>query len=78
MKLDNNAHPKTTISKFINAYRSASSRLIKKEYPEIKKKLWEEKFWSPSFCLITTDEAPIEVIKKYIESQGRKTNVSSL
>jgi putative transposase len=78
MKLDNNAHPKTTISKFINAYKSASSRLIKKEYPEIKKKLWEEKFWSPSFCLITTGEAPIEVIKKYIESQGRKTNVSSL
>jgi REP element-mobilizing transposase RayT len=32
---------KTTISKFINAYKSASSRLIKKEYPEIKKKLWE-------------------------------------
>lgn len=30
------AHPKTTISKFINAYKSASSRLLKKEYPEIK------------------------------------------
>ena len=72
------AHPKTTISKFINAYKSASSRLIKKEYPEIKQKLWKEKFWSQSFCLITTGGAPIEVIKKYIESQGRKTNASSL
>ena len=27
------AHPKTEISKFINAYKSASSRLIKKEFP---------------------------------------------
>jgi putative transposase len=66
------AHPKTQLSKFINAYKSASSRLLKKEYPKIKQKLWEDKFWSQSFCLISTGGAPIEVIKKYIESQGRK------
>ena len=29
--------PNTEISKFLNAYKSASSRLIKKEYPLIKK-----------------------------------------
>jgi putative transposase len=67
------AHPKTQISKFINAYKSASSRLLKKEYPDIRKQLWKDKFWSQSFCLITTGGAPSEVIKKYIESQGRKT-----
>lgn len=64
------AHPKTEISKFINAYKSASSRLLKKEFPQIRKRLWKEKFWSQSFCLLTTGEAPIEIIKKYIESQG--------
>ena len=62
----------TEISKFINAYKSASSRLLKKEFPEIRKKLWEEYFWSQSFCLLTTGGAPIEVIRKYIESQGQK------
>ncbi len=31
------SHPNTELSKFINAYKSASSRLIKKEYPVIKK-----------------------------------------
>lgn len=66
------AHPKTTISKFINAYKSASSRLIKKEFPEIRLKLWKENFWSQSFCLLTSGGAPIDVIKKYIESQGEK------
>ena len=30
------AHPKSELSKFINAYKSASSRLLKKEYPEIR------------------------------------------
>lgn len=66
------AHPKTEISKFINAYKSASSRLLKKEYPQVKEKLWKDKFWSQSFCLLTSGGAPIDVIKQYIESQGEK------
>ena len=65
------AHPNTEISRFINAYKSASSRLLKKEFPQIRQKLWEERFWSQSFCLLTTGGAPTEVIKKYIESQGQ-------
>lgn len=64
------AQPNSELSKFINAYKSAYARLIKKEYPIIKKALWEEHFWSRSFCLLTTGGAPIEVIKHYIESQG--------
>jgi len=66
------AHPNTEISKFINAYKSASSRLLKKEFPQIRQKLWKEYFWSQSFCLLTTGDAPIEVIKEYIESQGER------
>lgn len=65
------AHPNTEMSKFINAYKSASSRLIKKEFPEIKQQLWKEYFWSRSYCLLTTGGVSIEVIKKYIESQGK-------
>lgn len=66
------AHPNSELSKFINAYKSASSRLIKKHYPQVKRKLWKEYFWSRSFCLLTTGVSPIEVIKKYIENQGMK------
>ena len=64
------SEPNSNISKFINAYKSASSRLIKKEYPSIRSRLYKEAFWSQSFCLISTGEANIETIKKYIESQG--------
>ena len=70
------AHPNTEISKFINAYKSASSRLLKKEFPLIRQKLWKEYFWSQSFCLLTTGGAPIEVIRKYIESQGKSIEQS--
>ena len=66
------AQPNSELSKFINAYKSASSRLIKKEHPVIRKALWKEYFWSRSFCLLTTGGAPISVIKRYIESQGER------
>ncbi len=64
------AQPKTELTKFINAYKSASSRLIKRDFPRVKKFLWKEMFWSKSFCLLTTGGAPIDVIKKYIQNQG--------
>ena len=64
------SEPNSNVSKFINAYKSASSRLIKKEYPSIRSRLYKEAFWSQSFCLISTGGASIETIKKYIESQG--------
>lgn len=66
------AHPNTEMTKFINAYKSASSRLIKRDFPHVRKKLWKEMFWSRSFCLITTGGSPIDVVKKYIENQGKR------
>ena len=66
------AHPNSEISKFLNAYKSASSRLIKKEFPEIREKLWKEYFWSQSFCLISTGGVTIDIVREYIESQGEK------
>lgn len=64
--------PNTEISKFLNAYKSASSRLIKKEFPEIREQLWKEYFWNRSYCLLTTGGAPIDVVRKYIENQKEK------
>lgn len=65
-------HPNTELTKFINAYKSASSRLIKKEFPHIRKFLWKEMFWSQSFCLISTGGVTTDVIRRYIETQGEK------
>lgn len=66
------AQPKTELSKFINAYKSASSRVLKKEYPSIKNQLWKEMFWSRSFCLLSSGNAPIEVVEQYIKQQEQK------
>jgi len=63
------AKPNSDLSKMINAYKSASSRRIKNEFPSIRNLLWREYFWSRSYCLLTTGGATIDVVKKYIENQ---------
>lgn len=67
------AHPNSEISKFINAYKSASSRIVKKDFPIIRKLLWKECFWSRSYCLLTTGGVPIDIVKRYIETQRERS-----
>ena len=66
------AHPNTELSKFINGYKSSTSRMIKKNFPYVKTKLWKSPFWTKSFCLITSGGVTTDIVKKYIESQGKK------
>ena len=70
-------HPNAEMSKFINTYKSASSRIIKKEFSTIRQSLWKEMFWSQSFCLLTTGNATVDMIKQYIQSQGSKDGKQS-
>lgn len=64
------AHPKSDLTKFINAYKSSTSRMIKKEFPYVKEQLWKSMFWTKSYCLLTSGVASTEAIRKYIEEQG--------
>jgi putative transposase len=66
------AHPNTDLSTFINAYKSASSRMVKKNYPKVKEKLWKEMFWTRSYCLLTSGGVTTDIIRRYIEKQGSK------
>lgn len=68
------SQPKSDLVAFINAYKSASSRLIKKEFPSIRKYLWREYFWSRSYFLATTGGVTLETLKKYVEHQGIEDN----
>jgi putative transposase len=62
--------PNTHMSVFVNSLKGATSRVLKRQFPAIRKKLWKECLWSGSYCLITVGGAPSEVVRQYIESQG--------
>lgn len=64
--------PSTNLNKYINAAKSASSRLIKKEFPNIKLKLWKEYFWTKGFYVNSTGLTQIDIVKNYILNQGEK------
>lgn len=65
-----NYPPKVSISKLVNSLKGASSQIIrKKDYPNIKNKLWGNALWSPSYFASSCGGAPIDVIRQYIEQQ---------
>lgn len=63
-------HPNTEVSKFLNAYKSVSSKMDQEGAPLLRKSLWQSHFWSGSYCLLTTGGVSIDVIRAYIEAQG--------
>jgi len=66
------AKPQTDLLKFVNNWKSATSKVLRNKFgKKIKNKLWEDTFWSGSYCLITTGQVTLDQLKKYVESQGR-------
>ena len=64
--------PSTNLNKYVNAAKTASSRLIKKELPEIKSKLYQDSLWTRGFYVNSTGSTQIDVVKNYILNQGEK------
>ena len=65
-----NYPPKVAIARLVNSLKGVSSRLLRqKDYPSIQKALWGGSLWSPSYFAGSCGGAPIEIVKKYIQSQ---------
>jgi putative transposase len=65
-----NYPPKVAVSALVNSLKGVSSRMIrKKNYPEIKNKLWGGALWSPSYFAGSCGGAAISIIRQYIEQQ---------
>jgi putative transposase len=62
--------PKVALSMLVNSLKGATSRLVRKEkFPEITARLWDDHFWSPSYCVVSCGGAPLDVIRRYVEQQ---------
>lgn len=63
--------PQHYIPDIIKALKGVSARLLLKQYPELKKKLWGEHLWNPSYFIATVSENTKEQIRNYIKSQKK-------
>ncbi len=65
-------HPNIAPAKFVNNLKTVSSRYVRKEFAEhLRKFYWKPVLWTRAYCLLSAGGAPIETIRKYIESQER-------
>ena len=65
-----NYPPKVQISKLVNSLKTASSRVIRRKFPEILSKLWEGSLWSSSYFSGSCGGAPLDKVKEYIQNQA--------
>ena len=64
------SNPKIQPSKIINSLKTATSRLVRKEFSEhLKQFYWKPVFYSRSYCLVSCGGAPLEIVKQYLEQQ---------
>lgn len=65
-------HPNIMPSKFINNLKTVSSRLIRRDFSaHLTKFYWKKVLWTRAYCFLSTGGVTIDVIKKYIEKQGK-------
>ena len=61
--------PKVAVSNLVNSLKGVSSRLPRKERPDIQKRYWKGGLWSPSYFAASCGGAPISIVRQYIEQQ---------
>lgn len=67
-------HPDNKVSALVNSLKSASSRILRKEFAEYLENIyWKPVLWSGSYYVASTGGAAIEKLKEYIKSQDSPT-----
>lgn len=64
--------PKLALANLTGKLKGKSSYFLRREYWEqIKRKLWGNHLWSPSYCVVSCGGASLEIVKQYIAEQER-------
>lgn len=67
------APPQICLATVINSLKSATSRNVHKRYSDhLAQFYWKPYFWSRSYLILSSGGAPVEVIRKYIQDQGKE------
>ncbi len=58
-----------SLSKVVQVLKGGSSRIIRKEFPELKEFLWGESFWADGYFAETSGTLDLESVRRYIQNQ---------
>lgn len=64
--------PKVAVSNLVNSLKGVSSRLMRRDFPELAQHYWRAKrLWSGSYYAGSVGGAPVSAVRRYIETQNR-------
>lgn len=70
------APPQICLSHLINNYKTVTSRLIRKKYLTYLKQFYytNQLFWSDSYYIGSISDTTEDIVKRYINNQGKSKN----
>ena len=64
------AMPQINLAELVNAYKTATSRRLRKLYPEaLSRYYWKPYFWSLSYFIGSVSDHSVQTAKQYIQNQ---------
>ncbi len=62
--------PRESLAEVIQILKGGTSRVIRKEFPELEEFLWGDSFWADGYFAETVGKVDEETVRKYIERQA--------
>ena len=61
--------PSESVAEVVHILKGGTSRVIRKEFPELEEFLWGDSFWADGYFAESVGKVDEEVIRKYIKIQ---------
>ena len=69
--------PSLSVSEIVKRLKGRSSRLLQKEFPELKRRYWGRHFWAIGYGVWSTGNVSEELVNQYLEHHRDNPNNSS-
>ena len=63
--------PKDSVERAVQLLKGVTSRVIRKEFPELEEFLWGDSFWTDGYFAETVGKVDEAIVRKYIEEQQK-------
>ena len=63
--------PEDSTAEVVQRLKGGTSRVIRKEFPELEEFLWGDSFWADGYFAETVGNVDEEVVRRYIREQRR-------
>ena len=67
--------PSLPLWRLVQQLKGVASRTLRQRHPWLRR-VGRGHLWSPSYFVVSTGDAPIEMVRRYIEQQGATTALS--